>query len=383
MKLFTPAFIALSLANFFHVSSFSAYFIFPLILTAQGGNNTDIGIIMGVFAFASAFSRPWVATMVDRIGRKRSYACGTLIMTVMPLTHLLLDNNLSSDYPLLLLIRFLHGIGLAICFTSVMTFIVDLVPVNRLNEGVGIFGSSGLVAMAVGPLIGEFVLKTYGNKAFFICSSALVFCSFLLQIPLHDRRQTDAEGAEKAIDISFWGLLKRRKQMVCAGLGLVFGVGIAATSNFIAPLAEHRGLPLISAYYIAYSCAAVAVRFAAGRLTDRIGEQQVIPWGFVLAGGGMFLIPFINGQLMMITVGFIFGLGHGLLFPALNTMIVRDEPYAIRGKVVGIYTGSIDSGSFLGAFALGAIGQIAGFNALFCITGLVLLAGLAIFRFRP
>ena len=119
MKLYTPAFAALFLANLTMVSSFSAFFLFPLYITEFGGNDRDIGIIMGAFAMASALSRPWVAEMIDRIGRKRSYTIGTIIMTAMPLFHLLLMGPIHDNYVILLGVRIIHGIGLAICFTAV------------------------------------------------------------------------------------------------------------------------------------------------------------------------------------------------------------------------------------------------------------------------
>ncbi len=97
----------------------------------------------------------------------------------------------------------------------------------------------------------------------------------------------------------------------------------------------------------------------------------------------MFLVPLVQGNSLLLIVGFLFGLGHGLLFPSLNAMAVRNEPYAVRGKVMGIFTGAIDSGAFIGALFLGMIGQTAGFTALFLAAGTVMLSGLAVFRLRP
>ena len=64
-------------------------------------------------------------------------------------------------------------------------------------------------------------------------------------------------------------------------------------------------------------------------------------------------------------------------------MAIRDEPYAVRGKVTGIFTGGIDSGAFLGALILGVIGQYAGFTVLFICASLVMLSGFFLFRLRP
>ncbi len=385
MKLYTPAFAALFLANLTMVSSFSSFFLFPLYITDFGGDDRDIGIIMGAFAMASAFSRPWVADMIDRIGRKRSYTIGTVIMAIMPLVHLLLMGPISANYLILLLARIVHGIGLAICFTAIFTFIIDLIPLARLNEGIGIFGTSGLVGMAIGPMVTEPILRGFGYPAFFMTAALFSVLALLLHLPVHDpyqdqKRQQPPEAHQAAP--SFFALLKTRKHLVCGSLALIFGIGLAASSNFIAPLAESRSLSYVSLYYLAYSVAAVLVRLVGGKLGDRIGEKQIVPWGLFLGALALLMCPFISNNAILLGIGFIFGTGHGLLFPALNAMAIRGEPYAVRGKVTGIFTGGIDCGSFLGAMVLGVIAHSAGYNVLFLCAGLALLSGLLIFRFR-
>ncbi len=379
--LYTPAFAALFLANLFLVASFATFFLFPLFITGHGGSHQDIGIIMGIFALASALCRPWISEMIDRLGRKRSYTIGCTIMTLMPLLYLLLKGTVSDYYLFLLLLRIVHGIGLAICFTAIFTFIVDLIPVNRLNEGIGMFGTSGLIGMAIGPLIAEPILQKFGFPAFFFTASGLAGAALLLQSPISDKHHL--QQVETQPSPSFFTLLKTRKQLIGGGLALLFGFGLAATANFIAPFAQERELSYISLYYLAYSFAAVGIRFIAGKMADRIGENQVIPWGLSLAAAGLLLVPLVHGNLLLLIVGFVFGIGHGLLFPALNAMAVRDEPYAVRGKVTGIFTGGIDAGVFCGAVILGMIGEMAGFTALFICAGLTVLSGLYLLRLKP
>ncbi len=379
--LYTPAFAALFVANLALVASFAAFFLFPLFITANGGSQQDIGIIMGIFALASALCRPWVSDMIDRLGRKHSYSLGCTIMTLLPLLHLLLDGPLSEYYLPLLLMRIVHGIGLAICFTAVFTFIVDLIPEGRLNEGIGMFGTSGLIGLAVGPAIAEPVLESYGFDAFFLTATGMAAIGLILHLPVKDRHQQ--QPATVLASPSFFSLLKQRKQLISGGLAMLFGFGLAATGNFIAPLAELRQLNHISLYYLAYSCAAVGIRFFAGRFADRVGENQIIPWGLILAASGLLLVPLVTGNLILVMVGFIFGLGHGLLFPALNAMAVRNEPYRVRGKVTGIFTGGIDAGAFCGALLLGMVGELAGYSPLFICAGLVVLSGLLLIRARP
>src|SRR6056297_1383654 len=379
MRLYTPAFAALFIANLALVSSYAAFFLFPLFIIEKGGSDKDIGIIMGIFALASALSRPWVAEMIDRIGRKRSYSIGCIMMTLLPLLHLLLQGPLENYYVLLLL-RIVHGIGLAICFTSVFTFIIDLIPVQRLNEGIGIFGTSGLIGLALGPLITEPLLRNYEFSVFFLATSGLAATAFLLHLPVPDQHCLLASSAPASA--SFFALLKTRKMLITGGIALLFGVGLAATGNFIAPFAQSKNLSFVSLYFFAYATAAVVTRVVLGRLADRVGEIQIIPWGLGIAAGGLVMVPLVDNGLMLLGVGFLFGIGHGLLFPALNAMAIRDEPYSARGKVTGIFTGGIDSGAFIGAIMLGLIGDFAGYTSLFLCAAVVLSSGHLLLRLK-
>ncbi len=379
-RLYTPAFAALFIANMSLVASFAAFFLFPLFIIDHGGSDADIGIIMGIFALASALCRPWIADMIDRIGRKRSYTVGSVIMTLMPLLHLFLQGEITAYYLPLLLLRIVHGIGLAICFTAVFTFIVDLIPVNRLNEGIGIFGTSGLIGLATGPLIAEPVMLHFGYGAYFLTSSLLACVALILHLPVADRHP---EGASSdALNPSFFALLRTRKLLVAGGLSLLFGIALAATGNFIAPFAQTRELNYISIYFFAYSAAAVTTRIVLGRLADRVGENAIIPWGLAIAAAGLLLVPLIHSNLLLLIIGCLFGVGHGLLFPALNAMAIRGEPYALRGKVTGIFTGGIDSGAFIGALILGMIGDVAGYTWLFISAAALLSSGHLLLRYR-
>jgi MFS family permease len=376
--LYTPAFWAMALANFSHTASFSAFFLLPLYILEHGGNQGDIGLIMGVFAMASALCRPWVAEMIDRIGRKRSYTLGSVIMAAAPLLYICIDDPLGASYPLLLLLRAVHGVGLAICFTAIFTFMADILPQDRFNEGIGMFGISGLLGMAAGPVLAEATLEHFGFFGLFLSGSGLAAIALLVHQPLREsgpaRNASDRTG--------FFGLLKREKFIVVALLALLFGFGLAATGGFVAPLAEERGLGFISVYFFCYSGGAIAIRFVGGRLADRFGENRILPYSIILYIAGIFLLPLTYSQPLLCAAGMLSGFGHGLLFPILNTMAIRNEPSAVRGKATGIFTGGIDTGIFAGSLFLGYIGDWFGLEVLFLCAGLSMASALVFFRYR-
>jgi len=368
----------MAFANLFTVSSIGAFFLFPLYIINHGGAKADIGIIMGVFALSAVFCRPWIAAMVDRIGRRRSYSVGCAVLSVLPIVYLLFEGNLSDFYLPLLVVRVVHGVGVALCFTAVFTYIADIIPPTRLNEGIGMFGVTGLIGMALGPAVGEIIIRQSGFHVFFLAAAGMAVIGLVLHIHLPESYTQRTNKSSQ----SFFAVMLRSRTFTIAMLACLFGFGLSATIGFVSPFAREQNITFISLYFICYSGAAVLTRFFGGRLADRIGEGRVVPYALVLTGGGLFMLIFLGGNMILVIAGLMSGFGHGLLFPCLNALAIRDEPIDIRGKITGVFTGGLDAGAFVGSLMLGYIGEWAGFQALFFAAGLALLLGLAVYRVR-
>jgi GAF domain-containing protein len=145
---------------------------------------------------------------------------------------------------------------------------------------------------------------------------------------------------------------------------------------------DERGIPVISIFFLAYSAGAIGIRLIGGRLTDRIGESRMLPYALIVSAAGILTLTLVTGGFTLALAGLLAGGGHGLLFPVLNTLAVRGEPFEVRGKATGIFTGAIDAGNFLGSFILGMVGDLAGLSPLFAVAGGALLLGLIVGRFR-
>ena len=287
--------------------------------------------------------------------------------------------ELAGFYLPLLLVRLVHGVGLAICFTSGFTYIADIVPKERLNEGIGMFGVTALVGMAIGPVIAEIIIGEFGFQFFFLVAAGMAFVGFFLHLPLGESYDGRVSGSE----MSFFSVLIRRKMLFVAVLALLFGFGLAASGNFVSPFAKEQHIAFISLYFIAYSSAAVITRFFGGRLADRVGEDRIIPYALIITGAGFLVLIALGGDTILIVSGLMSGCGHGFLFPSLNALALREAQRGIRGKINGIFTGGIDAGAFSGSIILGYIGEWGGFQTLFLIAGVALFAGFIIYRLKP
>jgi predicted MFS family arabinose efflux permease len=368
----------MAMANMFTMASISSFFLLPLFITHHGGTEADIGILMAVFTFASILSRPWLSEMIDRIGRKRSYSFACMILVLTPLVYPVFKGALSSFYVQMILVRIVHGIGLALSFTAVVTYISDIIPKNRLNEGIGMFGVTALISLAMGPVFAELIIRHFGFSVYFFSAGGLAFMGFLCHLPVSETFVHRTGDPTR----SFFSVLSGSKRYFVLLLAFLFGFGMSAIFSFVAPFAEEKRLAFISLFYIFYSAGAILMRLFGGRLADRVGEERIIPWGFAITGCGLLSIIPLDGNRILMLSGLLAGSGHGLLYPCLNALAIRNESADIRGKIIGIFTGGLDAGIFIGSMTLGYAGQWFGFQTLFLIAGLPLLAGMLIFRFQ-
>lgn len=368
---YTPTFIRMAVSYLFIACSFGAFFLLPLFIMGHGGSKADIGILMGAFGLSSVLCRPWISAMIDRIGRKRSYAMGSLIMIALPFAYLSFQGDLHGFYLRFLLVRVLHGVGLAIVFTAAFTYISDIVPNDRLNEGIGMFGVTGLAGTALGPALEEWVIREFGFSAGFLVPALLAAAGFVVQIPLPESYVRKV-GSTRQV---FFQALRTRRTLTVALLALLFGVAISASNTFVTPYAKEKQITFISLFFLCSSATAILTRVLGGKLADRLGEERIIPSALLVAGTGFILLLFLQGLPLLALAGIIIGCGHGFLFPCIIALGLRNQPAEIRGKITGVSTGSMDAGILAGSIMLGYIGEWGGFRALFLATALALYVG--------
>ena len=374
--LFTGPFLLLLACSMMLQTGMGVFYLFPLYVLDIGGNKADIGILMGAMSLAAVCGRPAVSSLVDRIGRKRSLVIASLLLMLVSMLHLFVKGAINQTLPLLLILRLMFGGGLALCIVAGLTMTADLVPTSRLTEGIGYFGITPLVGIALGPVVAEGMVQKWGFDAIFFIGLAVFISAFLILMPLRDRFvPTTGKAAGngnffKALRIPIvW-----RMSLIC----LCFGLAFAAHSSFIAPFAQKNALP-VSAYFAAYSASAVLARLMGGYIFNRFDEIQIMPFALVLGGIGFLCLIGVSTTAGLMGTGFLAGIGHGLLFPSLIAVTIRPITADNRGKVNGVLTGGFDAGVFMGALIMGQLGELFGFGIIFGTSAAAIFLGFAIF----
>ena len=150
-KLWTRDFILMSFTNLFIAAG--SFLLIPVLpIYARdifGASKADIGYVVGIYTLSALLLRPISGYTLDTMGRKSTYLVGLAFFVVlMPLY------AWTNTLMMLLAIRFVQGMSWGAVTTGGSTIASDIVPMERRGEGIGYFGMSFTIAMALGPCVG-------------------------------------------------------------------------------------------------------------------------------------------------------------------------------------------------------------------------------------
>jgi MFS family permease len=361
--------------------------LLPIYIQQLGGNEIQIGLVMGLYSAVGIVCQPLIGPWVDVIGRRPFMLVGIGLNLAAAMLA-----TAPGGVGLLAVVRALQGIGLSLFFVASFSYVVDIIPPARRGWALGIYGISGFVSTAVAPLIGEWVVRTAGFRTLFVLSAALAVVPAALVWPLPETPRLlglPARLAPGAVQAALQDVLHRH--MLVA---MFFGLGSGTIFAFLPTFAEDLGVTTLSLFYTAYSLSAIAVRLAGGRLIDTRGRRAVIvPSMFVQAAatGLLALLGVLvtrSSATPVLPVLFLAGLlsggAHGFLYPALAALVTDATPAERRAAVVGVFSAILLVGQAAGAFTFGYVANVLGYGSMWAaLTALLLVGALVSLRLGP
>lgn len=156
-KLWNRNYILVMLANFLLFFSFNNLMpILPLYLAEHcSADKGLIGEVMGAFIIAALFIRPFSGYLVDSFPRKKVLLICYSAYALMNIGYIMFATILA-----IALVRILQGLAFGATSVSNSTVAIDVLPSSRRSEGIGYYGISNNLAMAIGPSV---ALALYGN----------------------------------------------------------------------------------------------------------------------------------------------------------------------------------------------------------------------------
>ena len=368
--IFTHSFISVMLINFFIFFSFQMIFpTLPLYIHELGGSDSVVGLIMGVFTVTSLISRPFAGFALDKFGRRKVFLLGLVVLCIGAFSY-----SLVRVLALIAAIRLVHGIGWGIAGTSNATIAADLLPKERLGEGIGYFALSNSLSMAIAPAAGLYIAHLYGFSDTFKFAGVLVIASILLALVIKYK-------AYKPKAVSIQEGLYEHSAFGPTFLVFCISVTFSGIASFLPLYAASEQIEDIGWFFTCYAAAIFFSRLIIGKVVDRRGYSVVLIPGFFALMISLLLISQARSLEMLLVAAAVFGLGFGAAQMTLQTMVVKGVRPTRLGAANATFYSGIDLGNGLGALTLGALAELVGYSKMFLCSSLIILAALLVYTF--
>lgn len=340
------------------------------------------GIVYSGTFIVSAVVSPWWGKLADKKGRKPMILRAGIGMSVVIACMGLVQNVWQ-----LLLLRMLQGVFAGFISNS-NALVATETPKTNSGQALGTIASATTAGTLLGPLVGGALTSIFSYRiTFMITGGLLLLCSILVLFFVHedDFKPVTAKKLDKAS-----GVIKSlRSPHLIFGL-LLTTLIIQAANNSINPIVSlyvrqllngHGNVVFISGVIAALPGIAtflVASRF--GALGDKIGTHKIIVAGFIAASIFFFLTAFIRNTVELGILRFLVGFSDACLFPQVQTMLTKNSPAAVTGRIFSwnqsaMYIGNI-VGPLLGSFVSGMFN----YSMVFIVTTVIVLINLLLFR---
>lgn len=367
-KLWTKPFVMIMAINFFIFLSFNLFNTsLPLYFQELGISESLTGICISIFTVGSLLVRPISGTILDRHGRK-----GVFLISLVLLTLLVFSYSFAKIFAAILLVRLLHGIDWSFASTSTSTLATDIIPRSMIGTGMGMFGLSMALSLAIGPMVGVPLTQTYGFATTIKLATAMLFVVLVLAVVFPFPTFTPPA---KAPGSKSQGSFVEKTAVIPAMVMGCVTLTMSAVSTFVPLYAQELEVGNVGYFFSIYAIGLLISRFFIGNVLDHYGILFACLPCLLSMFGAMLLLAFAHGALALNAGGFLYGLGYGGIQTAVQSLAVMYAPPSRFGAANGTFFIGFDLGIGLGAILAGFLSESIGFSAMYLLlSGFILLA---------
>ncbi|MBU3105111.1 MFS transporter [Clostridium gasigenes] len=365
-RLWTKNYIMLTITALLLFSGFYLLMpTLPMFIKEIGGSESQVGFIIGVFTISAVIVRPIVGGLMDKYGRRVFIISGLIFFAITMYFY-----DFVTVIIFLVILRILHGISWALATTSIGTAIIDVIPKSRRGEGMGWYGLSMTLGMALGPILGLWVAKSFSFHYLFLLCTALALIAFILafftKIPVikHTHKNTISFFEKDLLPIA----------IVTFFLSITFGGITTFLPLFAAKIQVNAGT-----FFLVYALTLTVTRPITGKISDKYGEDVIIIPALFILIVALLVLTFTKGIVGLVITAILYGIGFGSAQPALQVAIIRLAKPEKIGVANATFFTAFDLGIGLGSISLGFVSQLMGYQALFIVCAVSALISLVYF----
>jgi len=359
--------------------------ILPLFARSFGVSYETASWMISSFAFARLLTDPVAGPLVERFGERIVSMTGVVTVGVSAFL-----TALAPTFAVAVLLRAAGGVGSSLLFTAVYSYLLKVVPPERMGRTFSLFYGSLSVGVVAGAPLGGVIAHWWGLAAPLIVYSALCFASGALYLAfLQDPEPRPGAAGDEPLPAegereSVWrtsaatirALLRRRSFVLVLALNFTFFWVVAGGYDTMLPLFAREGLGMstlaVGAVFAIAVFAEMAAVYPAGLAADRFGRKRVLIPGLLALAAMMAVVGWATTPVMLAILTLFLGLSSGSVVP-LPASMLADLVGGGSGTAVGVFRFFGDLGFVVGPLVGGAAAEALGFRWAFAIMAAPLL----------
>ncbi len=337
--------------------------------------------VITAFAALRLVSAPPAGWLVQRLGERRVYINGLLIVAVSTMAC-----AFAQSYWQLLLFRSLGGFGSAMFSVSSLALMIRISPPDARGRVAGLFSSGFLIGSVGGPVLGSATAGLGLAAPFAIYGVALLIAAAVVFLSL--RGSTVAAPADDTEPVlSLRQVLRHRAYLAAlfsnfATGWAAFGLRFALVPLFVVD-ALGRSTAVAGLSLATFAVGNVSVVIPSGYLSDRIGRRKLLIIGLTVAAVTTALIGFTTSLPVFLATAYLTGAATGIFISPQQAAVADIVGTARGGTPVAVFQMMVDVGSIVGSLVVGQLAQHLSFAWAFLVSGAVLLVAAVGWVFAP
>jgi MFS family permease len=357
--------------------------VLPLYVRDFGVGYGGVGVFVAAYGLTRLLSDLGAGVLVDRVGERAAGAGGFALVALFSLA-----TGLAPSYPVAVVCWAAAGVGSAIAFAALFSYLLKVVPKHRMARTLSVFYGSFNVGVVIGGFAAGFVADHLGLASPLFVNAGLLALAALLYVLVvpQPRPALPAEQGTAGRE-GLRATLRRPGLLTVAVANLAYMWMVAAVFDTLVPLFGKDELAMSTAaigVVFAVSLATeLAVLYPAGSLSDRRGRKAVlVP---ALAGLAAVTVslgwagsPVALGALMAVL-----GVASGFAGVPPGAMLADVVPERESGTGVGVFRFFGDLGFMVGPVVAGFASSGLGFTWAFALAAVPTALALALVARTP
>ena len=336
--------------------------VFPSVARELEIAPEAVGLLITVFTLPGIILTPVLGVLADRFGRKQVLVPALVLFSLAGSSC-----SLARDFEVLLLLRFLQGVGAASLGSLNATLIGDLFKGGQRTEAMGYNASVLSIGTAVYPSLGG-ALAALGWYVPFALPIVGLGVALAVLLRLEAVEVEPGEGLRTYLQEALSGM-KNRKVM---GLYLVsvmtFIVLYGAYTTFIPlHLSDRFGSTALGIGLImTVGSLSTAITASSLRILRRyLSSERLIANAFALYALAFLAIPWLPGHWLVAIPVALFGVAQGMNYPVVMSLLAGLAPTEHRAVFMSANGMVLRVGQTLGPLIMAGVFAWGGMEAVF------------------